>query len=604
MVSAYQAFKRRRERKAREKQRRRQDPEVRKLRSYRWKVIFGLFGPFALQSLDTTVIASALPFIATDFNEIKQLNWIISSFNLTSAAFLPFWAQLTDIFGRHVTVQAAIILMLVGSAICTGAPTSAFGVLLLGRAVQGVGAAGVNMAIRTILADRVSLADYAKNWTLFALCAGISFGMGPTIGGFLTQVSWRWCFAINLPICVASIVVVAVLLRKELLGPQPLRGIDEGGGSSRRGDTSTRLGRLLARAATFDYGGQMLFLWGLGLLILALTWGGGTYPWGSAIVLAPLIVGGVLAVCWVIYEYLMSPNKFMAQFFPLQRAMMPWDMLSQSNIGLLFFVSFTLGMTMFAVMYFLDLYYALVEGKSSSDAGLSLMFYLPGLSIGAIMAMLSSNVWPRQTFPVLLFGSITSAVSMTVMVWAIHEKSTTVLYIMTALAGHGIGIRMNPASIHGLAYFPTMTASISCLLSFAMPFGGLVGLTIMSAVFNNKSGVNQEDPKNGIMWAFISILPFSWLAIFATTFLGNVWLLKDGGHEVVSDAYLWNFVANNRLKRERRVRGDMMHQLAPISPDKDIHIDDVEPGTKRSKTDIEASGDSELGSNVKPGKER
>jgi MFS family permease len=98
---------------------------------------------------------------------VKQLNWNISVFNLTSAAFLPFWAQLTDIFGRHSTIQAVIIVIIVGSAIGTGAPTSAFGVLLLGCPLQGIGTAGVNMAICAILADRVSISDYALNWTKF-----------------------------------------------------------------------------------------------------------------------------------------------------------------------------------------------------------------------------------------------------------------------------------------------------------------------------------------------------------------------------------------------------------------------------------------------------
>jgi MFS family permease len=261
--------------------------------------------------------------------------------------------------------------MMVGSAVCTGAPPSAFGVLLLGRALQGIGARGVGISIRTILADRVSLSDYALNWTIFTLVAGISFGIGPVVGGFLTQVSWRWCFAINLPIAVVAILLVLFLLRKELLGPQPLQELEGR-------DTSTRHGRLFARLSTIDYGGQMLFLWGLGLLSLALTWGGGTYLWSSAAVLAPLIIGGVLSIGWILYEHSMSPGFLMSRIFPYQRAMMPWELLSHRDIGLLFFINFAVGMSMFAVLYFMDLYFALVEGRSSGKAGLALLYYLPG----------------------------------------------------------------------------------------------------------------------------------------------------------------------------------------------------------------------------------
>lgn len=305
-------------------------------------------------------------------DQISQLNWIISSFNLTSAAFLFFWAQLADLFGRHHTLQAAILVMIVGSAICTGAPTSTFSVLLLGRALQGVGAAGVNISIRTILADRISLSEYALNWTIFALVSGVGFSVGPVIGGYLTTTSWRWCFAINLPIGVVAMIVVTLVLRRDLQGPQQLPQLEGR-------DMSTGPRRFIARLLTIDYGGQLLFLWGFGLLILALTWAGGNYSWKSAAVLAPIIIGGILAIAWVVYERCMVPGSLMARALPKQKAMIPWDVLSQRDVGLLFLVNFSIGVAEFAVMYFMVLYFALVEKRSSSNAGISLLFFLPGI---------------------------------------------------------------------------------------------------------------------------------------------------------------------------------------------------------------------------------
>lgn len=187
--------------------------EKRAARIYRWKIIGGLLFPFALQALDVTMyvplrfarqpgavppqtrltfllfdpplssIASALPFIAQDFGQLNQLNWIVSSFNLCSAAFIPFWGQMADIFGRHWTLQTAVFIMLVGSALCTAAPTDTYAVLLLGRAFQGIAGAGINVIIRVVLSDKVSLKENAKNWTIFALVAGFSYGLGPVIGG-------------------------------------------------------------------------------------------------------------------------------------------------------------------------------------------------------------------------------------------------------------------------------------------------------------------------------------------------------------------------------------------------------------------------------------
>lgn len=172
------------------------------------------------------------------------------------------------------------------------------------------------------------------------------------------------------------------------------------------------------------------------------------------------------------------------------------------------------------------------------------------------MAMFASNVWPRQTFPSLLLGSITSAVGITVLAWGVHAGTKSVIYGMMALVGHGVGMRMNPGSLHGLAYFPAMTAQITCLVSFAIPFGGLLGLTIMTTVFTNKSGAVDSDPKAGIKWAFIAMIPVMWLSVLLTTFLGNVWISKEGGHEVANRPYLWNVLIRRNLKREKRSRGE------------------------------------------------
>jgi MFS family permease len=153
---------------------------------------------------------------------------------------LPFWAQLTDIFGRHLIVQVAVVLIIVGSAICTGAPTSVFGVLLLGRSLQGIGAAGINISIRKILADRVSLSDYALNWTIFTLVFGISFSIGPVIGGFLTETSWRWCqdkasapskVDRHTDSVMTSDISLAVPILRYLLSPGPLISIMQAHGN-------------------------------------------------------------------------------------------------------------------------------------------------------------------------------------------------------------------------------------------------------------------------------------------------------------------------------------------------------------------------------------
>jgi MFS family permease len=316
--------------------------EKRAARNYRRKVVLGLILPFALQALDTTIIASALPWIAVDFGEVAQLNWIISAFNLSSAAFIPFWGQLANIFGRHYTLQACVVVMMLGSALCTGAPTDAFPLLLLGRGIQGLGCAGISVIVRIILADKVSLEENARNGSLFTITAGTMYGIGPVIGGYLTSSNWRWCFAINLPVCLAAIILIFLLLRKELLGPQAMPAVDGTVEGSRRARFATRL-------MTIDVGGQLLFLFGFGLIVLALTWAGATYSWGSVYVLAPLCIGFVLVGAFGFYEKLMAPEGFLSRKWPLQNAMVPWELLANRDMGLMFYITCCTGAAMYSV---------------------------------------------------------------------------------------------------------------------------------------------------------------------------------------------------------------------------------------------------------------
>jgi len=101
------------------------------------------------------------------------MNWIVSAFNLTSATFIPFWGQFADIFGRYAAIQTALITTLLGSTLCSGAPLHAFPMLLVGRALQGAGCAGIMITTKVILADKVSLKENARNNTVFAL-VGVS----------------------------------------------------------------------------------------------------------------------------------------------------------------------------------------------------------------------------------------------------------------------------------------------------------------------------------------------------------------------------------------------------------------------------------------------
>lgn len=170
--------------------------------------------------------------------------------------------------------------------------------------------------------------------------------------------------------------------------------------------------------------------------------------------------------------------------------------------------------------------------------------------------MFMVNRYPRQTIYPLMLGSIASAVGIQVLCYAINVGDLNLIYGMMALAGFGVGVRMSPGTMHGLAYFPASTAQITCVFAFAMPFGGAVGLTLMSTVFNNKlNPTTATNAKTAIMYAYYAIAPFMWLCVLACLFLGNVWINKDGDHDVVNGAYILSVLTRKTLLKEKRTRG-------------------------------------------------
>lgn len=165
------------------------------------------------------------------------------------------------------------------------------------------------------------------------------------------------------------------------------------------------------------------------------------------------------------------------------------------------------------------------------------------------------NRAPRQTIYPLLLGSVSAAVAITVLAVGIHINNVNLVYGMMALAGFGVGIRMSPGTTHGLAHFPGSTAQITCVFAFAQPFGGAVGLTLMSAVWNNKLGLHDQFAKSAITYSYYSIIPFMWLCVVVCLLLGNVWVFKNGEHEIVTGVYFWGALTGQNVKETRTREG-------------------------------------------------
>ncbi|PIG83792.1 MFS multidrug transporter [Aspergillus arachidicola] len=545
-------------------------------RVYRWKLIAGLCLPFILATLDLTIVATALPSIASHFNEFDELNWIVTAFTLTSTTFIPMFGQFADVFGRGETLHLSLFLMIIGSVLCAAAQT--WGTLLLGRALQGVSDAGLMNVVMIILSDKVSLKESAKTKSLFTLVGGIGYAVGPTVGGYLTDANWRYCFVISIPIAVIAHILVFILLRHELVE----------GTMFKKG---SRLSGILPALATVDIIGSILFIFGVGLIILATAWGGATYSWSAPQVLAPLVVGSICFVLFFVYEYFLEPGRIFARIFPKQVAMLPYSMFARRDTIWLAIVQFSTGAAMYSIFYYIGIYFSLVEAYPASKAGVQLLYYIPGMGVGVYIAVFLCNVWPAQSFFPLNIGTIVSTVGLAMVVYAIHTQNTSLINGMMAITGAGTGLRFMPATLHMVGVWPEKIAPAQSLMRFAQPFGGTLSLTIMGSVFNNKfarasvvsggGGLDVHDTnslafiadlpeeaqrsvrlagRDAIMWAYIAVLPIMGLSLVTGLFIGNVWikpkskvdeerrdgLAEEGSHsEVIYVPYLWALLKGN-----------------------------------------------------------
>lgn len=353
---------------------------------------------------------------------LDQLNWIVTAFTITSTSFIPFWGQLADVFGRHAVLQTVMVIMMIGTALAAGA--QAWTMLLFGRALMGVAAAGILNIIKIVLADKVTLQENARNNTIFSLVGGVSFGVGPVIGGYLTDASWRWCFILNIPIAALAMVAIFVLLRKDLIGPVPC-------------EAHSGLSRLKIRLSTVDLGGLFLFIAGVTLIILGTTWGGATYPWKSAAVIVSIVLGGLLFFACFFWEYLMEPGNALARAFPKQEPMLPLRLFHKRDFSLLAWIGFSTGSAMYCIFYFVGIYFTVVQGYGAGKAGIQLLYYLPGIGVGVYLAIFMCNVWPKQTWPAIFSGSVLETVGFAVLTWALHTNRVPIIGGMMGLAGAG-----------------------------------------------------------------------------------------------------------------------------------------------------------------------
>jgi EmrB/QacA subfamily drug resistance transporter len=310
------------------------------------QVVFsGLMLGMLLSALDQTIVATALPTIVGELGGLEHLSWIITAYLLTSTASMPLYGKLSDLFGRKLLFQFAIIVFLVGSAL-SGAAQSMLQ-LIGSRAVQGLGAGGIITMSQAMIGDILSPRERGRYQGYMGTVFAIASVAGPLLGGLFTDhLTWRWVFYINLPLGLLALLVTQTVLRL------PFR----------------------RQKHPIDYLGSALMVGGLSSLLLVTSWGGTEYPWWSPEIIG-LSVGGVLLLCLFLIQETRAPEP-----------LLPLRLFGEQVFRVGAVIMFVLGLAMFGTVAFLPLYLQVVDGVSATMSGLRLAPLMLGVVVTSVLS--------------------------------------------------------------------------------------------------------------------------------------------------------------------------------------------------------------------------
>ncbi|KAJ5406879.1 Major facilitator superfamily domain general substrate transporter [Penicillium sp. CMV-2018d] len=342
-------------------------------------IVIALMLSMFLVALDMSIISTAIPKITTQFKSMEDIGWYGSSFFLTLAAFQSAWGHVYKGFSLRGSFLAAIGIFEIGSLICALAPNSI--ALIVGRAIQGMGGAGLTGGCYTIAAF---IAPPKKVPILIGLL-GSTFSVasiaGPLLGGAFSQhVTWRWCFYINLPIGGVAAGVLLFFFRTP-------------------GQAKSGMGRpLKEKLQQFDFIGLVVLLAGLICFFLALQWGGVTKPWSGGSVIACLVLWVVLTGAFLGIEW-----------WQQDRALMVPRLLANRNIGACCAFIFFLNAANFSLIYNLPIYFQAINGDSPMASGIK---NIPTILSTSIATFLSSAIVTKAGYyqPFLIAGSILATI--------------------------------------------------------------------------------------------------------------------------------------------------------------------------------------------------